>query len=47
MENLGRLLRILVDWDTGFSGPVVPGEIELQCKGREVPAKEGQSYGTT
>ena len=29
MDNLGRHL-ILVDWDTGFSVPVFPDEIELQ-----------------
>jgi hypothetical protein len=29
MDNLGRHL-ILVNWDTGFSVPVFPHEIELQ-----------------
>ena len=46
MENLGRLL-ILVDWDEGFLVPVFPGEIELQGEGREILAKEAQSYVTT
>jgi hypothetical protein len=31
MDNLGRLL-ILVDWDTGFSVPVFPNEIDLQSE---------------
>jgi hypothetical protein len=29
MDNLGRCL-ILVNWDTGFSVPVFPNEIDLQ-----------------
>ena len=29
MDNLGRRL-ILVNWDTGFSTPAFPDEIELQ-----------------
>lgn len=29
MENLGRQL-ILVNWDTGFSVPVFPDEIEIE-----------------
>lgn len=29
MDNLGRHL-ILVNWDTGFSVPVFPDEVELQ-----------------
>jgi hypothetical protein len=39
MEHLGRLL-IVMDWETGFVGPVFSGAIERWCESREIFLQE-------